>query len=598
MFFFMFQDMEANSILDMPSDIDELEKAKAIESIVLESSAADSCVDDFEESDVLIGADTSANVTNSLYDADESLKSTDVENGSESTELKEKDLDSLDGEQSASIVEENEPYIQSTLQLPTESESVAMPVAVPVSMPVSMPEPVLEKEPPATPPQMTIISLPQQEQQQPPERTPPKLNSPPHQQIQQPISNQVIVAKPVVSSSVPTSPQSNKFIYVKLIPKTSVQSVVASVSQSPPKSLSITSLKTKHEKPEKAETKKISPIKLSFEEPTTSNVSSSGPPKSVGHTVNLLNNNRILIKSVKNNHSTSTQMPVSTISKSTVNNANATASSKVPVKEDDDTNHGMDDKNDITFQNMANVKSTHDINQSDASEMKCTPNINNGNIDTNDLEIKKEQLLNENSMESSSELKPLDTTTDDKNLLSAQKIKREFEQLQKTVNESKVLSEFVIEHNKRSRRPTKSGKSKHKHNNKIDVHSLMDDKISVILNREASPSSSSVRSASKESDRSATSSFTSSAAKRNTRSMNTDFSAKQKKFLKGIQQVTRGTDDETDNNSGVDDDDDDLDYYARQQSTNITERRKSIAVKNFGLDSKVSITFKQTKVCY
>lgn len=62
----------------MPSDIDELEKKKAIESIVLDSSVEDCCRQDFDETEITIGTDTSANVTNSLYDEDESLKSADI----------------------------------------------------------------------------------------------------------------------------------------------------------------------------------------------------------------------------------------------------------------------------------------------------------------------------------------------------------------------------------------------------------------------------------------------------------------------------------------------------------------------------------------
>lgn len=535
------QDMEANSVLDMPSDIDELEKEKAIESIVLETSAADSCRNEFEETDALMSVDSSANVTNSLYDADESLKSTDAENGSESTETKDKDLDPLDGEHSTSIIASSEPSKQ------------------PEPQPEPQPQPELTTSPP---------------------KQQPQVSSPPQQHQLQLSPNQVVVAKPMVSSTVPTSP--NKYVYVKIIPKTSVQPVAASVPQSAPKSISLTTLKTKYEKPfEKAETKKMSPIKLSVEEATTSNVCSSGPHKSAGHTVNLLNNNRILIKSVKN-HSSNAQMSISTTSKSTVNETSATSSS-IQLKANDNIKHQTGEKNDITFQATANVTPSQDIDQSDASDMKSTPKINNGDIGSRELEIKKEQLLNENSMESNSDIKPTDLTIDEKNL----KIKREFEQLQKTVNQSKVLSEFVIEHNKRNRRPTKSGKSKHKHNNIMEANSLVDDKASVLVNRSASPSSSSVRSASKESDRSATSSFTSSAGKRNTRSMNTDFSAKQKKFLQGIQQVTRGTDDETDNNSGADDDDDDLDYYAKQHAI-ITERRKSTIIKSFSPESKVS----------
>lgn len=108
-------------------------------------------------------------------------------------------------------------------------------------------------------------------------------------------TNQVLTAISV-ASAVPTSPPS-KVVYVKFIPKISPQSIVATVTtQSPPKAIALTTLKGKYEKPlEKTEVKKVSPIKIHpLEEPTTSNNVGSRPH--FGHTVNLLNNNRILIK--------------------------------------------------------------------------------------------------------------------------------------------------------------------------------------------------------------------------------------------------------------------------------------------------------------
>ncbi|XP_055310495.1 MYND-type zinc finger-containing chromatin reader ZMYND8-like isoform X2 [Sitodiplosis mosellana] len=534
----MSQDMETESILEMPSDIDEIEKAKAIESIVLETSADDlSCRDDYEEMDILVGADGRANVTNSLYDADESLKSTDIGNGSESTDVKEKDLD---GENSTS-----ESFIVSKSQ----------------ENPIIRGNSVVTK--------CTI--------------------------------------HPTSSSSSPPPTQSNvnQIVYVKLLqPRSSVISsvqplIVSTTSQSPPKTYSNSSHRSKLEKSaERPELKKLSPIKMPAEEPTTSNISGSvTPPKpQIGHTVNLLNNNRILIKSVKNNHATSPVSMPATVVKTNAANEGFEFSPQ-PVQQQGDAKQTMvNETSEIAMQNVTNVTAAtttttneHEIDQLNVNETKCTiETSNNGNFDRDDseLEIKKEQILNENS--STNEDIVDDTKLSDTYQI---KIKREFEQLQKTVNESKVLSEFVIDHNKRNRRPTKSGKSKHNKYNKSslsDMTTLVDEKVPVAqFNPSASPSSTSVRSASKESDRSITSSF--SAGKRNTRSMNTDFSAKQKQFLKGIQQVTRGTDDETDNNSGADDDDDDVDYFAEQQP-NISERRKSTMAnkQSFGFESKAS----------
>lgn len=537
MIIFLLQDMDMESTLDLPTDIDEIEKAKAIESIVLDTSAEDSCKDDFEESDILVGpADSSANITNSLYDADESLKSTDIENGSETTEIKEKDLDSLDGEHSTNVLV-SEANIPSQLNLHPQSHS----------------------------------------------------QSPPQ-------SRQIIIGNAVVTessihpiSSPPSQSTANKVMYVKLLHSggSSQPVVVSTTSQSPPKTYSMSSLKSRNEKSfEKPEVKKLSPIKMpAVEEPTTSSVAGNvTPPKPVEHTVNLLNNNRILIKSVKPNHATSPVSMPTALVKNAANEGFEFSSQKCDAKQ------LVNETSEITVQNVTNVKATTEqtIDQLNVvNETKCEIDANNGKTEQADseLEIKKEQILNENSTDAVIED---DTNSVDEEIRS--KIKREFEKLQKVVNEAKVMAGFVIEPNKHNRRPTKSGKGKHnKYNNSLnDMTALVDEKVppSVQLNRSASPSSSSVRSASKESDRSATSGF--GAGKRNTRSMNTDFSAKQKQFLKGIQQVTRGTDDETDNNSGVDDDEDDVDYYAKQQP-NIVERRKSFAAsKSFSNESKTS----------
>lgn len=533
-------------MLEMSSDIDEIEKEKAIESIVLETSGADSYQDNFEEPDELISVNSSVNVTNSLYDTDESIKSTDAENGNETTEIIEKELDPLDGEHSSSIA--SEPCTQST--------------------------PCIQSTP---------------------------IASPTH------VANSILdcVVSATAATTIPpeiVTTQPKKIVFVTVIPRPSIDATQQ--PQPPPTPVTISNTKQKYDKSfeKTTETRKISPLKLSIDEATTSSVSNSGTTKPIGHTVNLLNNNRILIKSVKNNH---TNIPAVAATKNTFN-AGPAILPPTQTKDKNDARRHSNETNETTSEKTVNVTKDEETDQTNEKETNCVDNTNDKQMnEKNELKVKTEEVLNANVSvqhgvvddddNNDNDIKPREHINADE--YTAQKFKREFEQLQKTVNESKVLSEFIIGHNKRNRRQTKSGKSKHKYNNSVEVNSPIDEKIGIaMINRSASPSSSSVRSASKESDRSATSSsFNSSAAKRNTRSMNTDFSAKQKQFLKGIQQITRGTDDETDNNSGVgDDDDDDIDYYTAKQQSNITERRKSVMIKQTYIpDVKVS-TEKET----
>lgn len=535
--------MDGNSILEMSSDIDEIEKEKAIESIVLETSCADSYQDNFEEPDELISVNSSANVTNSLYDTDESIKSTDAENGNETTEMIEKELDPLDIEHSSSIA--SEPCAQST---PCTQST---PIASPTQVANSILDCVVSTTTTAT-------------------TTPPEI--------------------------VATQPK--KIVFVTVIPRPSIDATQQ--PQPPPTPVTISNTKQKYDKSfeKTTETRKISPLRLSIDEATTSSVSNSGTTKPIGHTVNLLNNNRILIKSVKNNH---TNIPAVAATKNTFN-AGPAILPPTQTKDKNDARRHSNETNETTSEKTVNVTKDEETDQTNEKETKCADNTNDKQMNENELKVKTEEVLNANVSvqhgdvddNNDNDIKPREHINADE--YTAQKFKREFEQLQKTVNESKVLSEFIIGHTKRNRRQTKSGKSKHKYNNSVEVNnSPIDEKIGIaMINRSASPSSSSVRSASKESDRSASSSFASSAAKRNTRSMNTDFSAKQKQFLKGIQQITRGTDDETDNNSGVgDDDDDDIDYYTAKQQPNITERRKSVMVKQTYI-SDVKVSTKET----
>lgn len=682
--------MDENSLLDQPSDIDELEKAKAIESIVLNSGKNYSSTfdeddvndntdggedsyemvenddDDIDEDDDMTETDTSmvhtadrssiVNVTNSMYDESLERKSTDAENGSESCmETKEMDLDSMDGERSTNIVA-SEPT-SNAAEHHSKSPSPSPPLPTPLQPRSVTPhqEPTVETRP-VTP---EILPLP----------------------IEQPIvssSSTDSTTATAPSSSSSTSPQqqtSNKLcFYVKVVPKASStqpqsqpQAIVMTVPKSPPKIVApikatviSTSLPTK---PGTVEAKQSEPLDNRAEkESTTSTINSSvaslPPPvtapssssssKSIGHTVNLLNNNRILIKKnlYQKHHHHGHHRSKSTVTDSNDTNETHTSSDSSthnPIaiqKKDGDA--VVDTKSDIAICGVnENVKHDGaDVGESVTKQTnKCeTNNADNGST-SKALEIKREQLLNENSMDGddddddddidnndendddndndSKDTKHfVNDTTDTNDTIAAlataiieekSKIKREYEQLAKTVNQSKVLSEFVIEHNKRNRRPTKSGKSKHwKHNNQASNPSV-DNSFDVKMDRCSSPSTNSVRSASKESDRSSvatsssanyggggataiTAASATAAGKRNTRSQNTDFSAKQKRFLKGIQQITRGTDDETDNQSDMayDDDDDDVDYLSSKKQSHITERRKSTYVKTFNLETKVS----------
>lgn len=298
---------------------------------------------------------------------------------------------------------------------------------------------------------------------------------------------------------------------------------------------------------------------------SSGNESLGEPSKPIGHTVNLLNNNRILIKSVKNKNCDE-------------------MNSETQIKTDDDIDYDDDEDDDDDWGNIR-------MEPIYVAPFNAKPQTNNvKNVESNNgTAYKIERDIQQNKVD---HMVKSATTVDKSNVVysitTAPKIKREFEQLSKTVNESKILSEFIIDNSKRNRRSGKIAKLMQKAN-----CNPMQSDMNELTNRSYSPSSVS-RSASKDSDRSANSSLNSSnAGKRNTRSRNTDFSAKQKRFLKGIHQYTRGTDDESENNSFVDDDEDDADFFnpdSKHGPNAALERRKSLSV------SKLAKTNTEPKV--
>lgn len=622
--------MDESSLLEQPSDIDELEKVKAIESIVLDSgkdytNTFDDDDDDDNEDHLQLDEDdselqmlhstaadsSSVNVTNSMYD--ESLKSTDVENGSESccTATKEVELDSMDDERSTNI-------LVSSKTTSTRPRSTS---------PVQQPQQQTENETPLRP----KSPLPQAQ-------NPVKsiVNSTSTTSISTVSTTSATTSSSLWSLQEQQQRFKKRIFTVKVRPKSptsqKIPIVLRLTPNSPPKvdsepKIMSPVVNTATITTENDLAQKTSPVR---EEPTTSNsctvAASQLPSKSVGHTVNLLNNNRILIKSVK-----------------TIPHA-ATQQQQQETAEDE-----IDKKSDI-------CSVSESVKYTDIAEMTCDSNTNANNGSTASLDIKKEQL-NENSMDGGGDDDNNEDDNDDddddgadddekdskKHIISvvndidtsdtatiassadividgknSQKIKRENEKVQQSLQRSKVLADFISEHKKRNYRPSKSGsigKSKHwkqkqqQQQQQEQEHNQSDTLITVKIDkmdRCSSPSSCSVRSAS-ESERSSSvatsSNYGSTVAvaasatagsgaggKRSTRSQNTDFSAKQKRFLKGIQQITRGTDDETDNQSepADDDDEDDVDYYAAaKKQSHITERRKSIFIKALITDTKV-----------
>lgn len=205
----------------------------------------------------------------------------------------------------------------------------------------------------------------------------------------------------------------------------------------------------------------------------------------VERTVNLLNNNKIIIKSIKSTNSTNVS----------------------PITAKDDTS-----------------------TRADRTEPNPVPQ----------------------RAEDSNEFDPEKNADEVERKASTQhpKIKREIEQLRKTVNESKVLTEIIIDRNARGRRSQKL-LSKH------EQMSLQANEIEANKVASVEPSPSNSRNVSPENDGEK---LVNASGKRNTRSRNSDFTAKQKRFMKGILEVTRGSDDESENSMGADDATD-ADFY-------------------------------------
>lgn len=393
-------------------------------------------------------------------------------------------------------------------------------------------------------------------------------------------NHQMLIASDGFKAAVPLNHTVNqgqsKIYFVKFVPKSSNNQI------SSPTEPTFTVVDLPNADKKDADIHQKIDAKIKTTNPIVATTSSGSesfgePSKSIGHghTVNLLNNNRILIKSVKNKN---------------CNEMNS--ETPIQIKNDNDNDYDDDEEDDdewiddIPMETKYTDKMKASFSASPQTKnMKCFES-NNGS------EYKIERDIRENKVE---HMVNSTTTVDKSNVVysitSAPKIKREFEQLSKTVNESKILSEFIIDNSKRNRRSGKIAKLMQK----AKMNSMQSDMIEP-TNRSYSPSSIS-RSASKDSDRSANSSLNSSnAGKRNTRSRNTDFSAKQKRFLKGIQQYTRGTDDESENNSFVDDDDDDADFFnpeTKHGPNADLERRKSLSVSKLAKtisDPKVSVT--------
>lgn len=230
---------------------------------------------------------------------------------------------------------------------------------------------------------------------------------------------------------------------------------------------------------------------------STSNVDE--PTVSVERTVNLLNNNKILIKSVKSNISTTPVLPTSAASEAADNDVEITSVTPVAVASEAGKSIEIDA---ITINSVAAIANTSDIS---SNKVKTAP-----------------------------------------------KIKREFEQLQKTVNESKVLMQYVLDQKTRGRREKKSYKLKGSalDNEETESNSSYTRSRSRSTTRIESPMDRR-RSISKESDRSF------GGSNRSTRSQNADFSSKQIKFLQTLRKKDVSGDE---SNESEPDEDDSEDY--------------------------------------
>lgn len=243
--------------------------------------------------------------------------------------------------------------------------------------------------------------------------------------------------------------------------------------------------------------------------------------ETVEHTVNLLNNNKILIKSVKS-ASSSSASPVSTKSeastKSEKQNINSSLSTAKPCEKED-------------------LKSI---------EIDTTI--------TSKIDGQKSQIS------------------------PAPKMKREFEQLQKTVNESKILTEFIFDRNTRGRRTIKSTQ-KQTTQSVQQNDAMATDKSNNLTNVNSINTQSNEMGVDQpDKDENEKLVTPSTASKRNTRSRNSDFSAKRKRFMKDVIKESRGSDDDADDSENSFDSDDENETKSYVENNETSER--TLAVDN------------------
>lgn len=381
-------------------------------------------------------------------------------------------------------------------------------------------------------------------------------------------------AMAVVTSPDQSNINSNKIRYVKIIPKQPIQSSNES---------SVDAVQSTHSQTaapigimDNANETILPKIESML---TTKFVPKMVTNESMGHTVNLLNNNRILIKSVKNNSVNSTQTTSkSTSTNKTINETHLLGKSSFEDVKSTIVKHNED-------QTHVSTTSTHLItNQKPQATATVTITTTHNDVAFDSHTKPRDECSkseNEKNLHHAKQILNSAVVADiDEEQKVSQKIKREFVQLQKTVNQSKILSEIIIASRKRGRRPTKSGKPKRNEQNHTEAD-VNGEKMSSMDSFNESMNAGTPQNALRNDRLSSFSeSFNSSGGwsdKRNTRSQNVDFSAKQKQFLKGIHQVTQGSDDET---SDIEDDDDDLDFFVDQNAKQGAsyERRKSTFV--------------------
>lgn len=288
----------------------------------------------------------------------------------------------------------------------------------------------------------------------------------------------------------------------------------------------------------------------------------TAPELICGHTVNLLNNNKILIKSVKTTNSASAS-PI-------LGKDEPTAAPRFDKIDDKPVHASVDDSRECRTSCDSSSNSMK-MGPTDKGILSKAPSFDGNDSGPQQMSSASSSTAQmttapETTMTTATAttvpmvaavaaappLPPPPTT-------STPKLNREFEMLTKTVNESKVLTEFIIDQSTRGRRSLKAST---KRKQQLIPNTSMGSELSTVSGTECRNESplADARSRSKESDKSGTSgSGANATGKRSTRSQNSDFSAKQRRFLKGIQQLTRGTDDESEN-SAFDDDDDDIDY--------------------------------------